>query len=452
MANELEKTLLGTSKRSVNNTIDKNSTYIEQKKLHRVYITSLEPESPTDGEIWFDTTGNNMDLYPETPYEYDGVYGPVPISGKVNLKNYASKYISNYTTVTEIPKENLKYLKSGLIASYADRMFYKADNISKIDLSSFNIDWSQTNGNYESMFESDYISDDKSTTTYIDASCLNNATSFYRSFLSRESLKTIILPKNFACTDFTQAFTSCEELEEIDLSGLEHGIYINLDNTFADCYKLKSILGLGNVYIKNLNFTFSESGLEKIDLSNSLDSNTPISSFFGTFSGCTSLTKIIGLDKINTTGIIGCKSILNGCTSLMGELAINLDTTNIGNTDKTLDVTGAMKNSFNKTGLSIIKFLQGFTIPIYDVESNMYKNILSYQYCFANNPNLERIVDVNGDDIVFDLHGSLGYSISIYALMFAGSLKLHVYLKDVPNDDNWARTLGLSDGQYTIVE
>lgn len=64
MANELEKTLLGTSKRSVNNTIDKNSTYIEKKKLHRVYITSLEPESPTDGEIWFDTTGNDIDLYP----------------------------------------------------------------------------------------------------------------------------------------------------------------------------------------------------------------------------------------------------------------------------------------------------------------------------------------------------------------------------------------------------
>ena len=73
MANELEKTLLGTSKRSVNNTIDKNSTYIEQKKLHRVYITSQEPESPTDGEIWFDTTGNDIELYPPPSVSIDYV-------------------------------------------------------------------------------------------------------------------------------------------------------------------------------------------------------------------------------------------------------------------------------------------------------------------------------------------------------------------------------------------
>ena len=136
MANELEKTLLGASKRSVNNTIDKNSTYIEQKKLHKVYITSQEPESPADGEIWFDTTGNGIEIYP--PYNYDGTYGPVPDSnGLVNLTNYALKYIPEYQTAAEIPKENLRYLKSGLKASNCSSMFYNMNGISEIDFDSF---------------------------------------------------------------------------------------------------------------------------------------------------------------------------------------------------------------------------------------------------------------------------------------------------------------------------
>ena len=56
MANELEKTLLGTSKRSVNNTIDKNSTYIEQKKLHKVFVQEEDPGEVEDGCIWLTYT------------------------------------------------------------------------------------------------------------------------------------------------------------------------------------------------------------------------------------------------------------------------------------------------------------------------------------------------------------------------------------------------------------
>lgn len=56
MANELEKTLLGTSKRSVNNTIDKNSTYIEKKKLHKVFVQEEDPGEVEDGCIWLTYT------------------------------------------------------------------------------------------------------------------------------------------------------------------------------------------------------------------------------------------------------------------------------------------------------------------------------------------------------------------------------------------------------------
>lgn len=55
MANELEKTLLGKNKRSVNNTVDKNSTYIEQKKLHKVFVQEEDPGEVEDGCIWLDT-------------------------------------------------------------------------------------------------------------------------------------------------------------------------------------------------------------------------------------------------------------------------------------------------------------------------------------------------------------------------------------------------------------
>ena len=83
MANELEKTLLGTSKRSVNNTIDKNSTYIEQKKLHKVFVQEEDPGEVEDGCIWFDNSKQKIvksfpvqikfEIQPQYPSEIGGL-------------------------------------------------------------------------------------------------------------------------------------------------------------------------------------------------------------------------------------------------------------------------------------------------------------------------------------------------------------------------------------------
>ena len=51
----------------------------------------------------------------EEQYVYDGVYGPIPDeNGFVNLDNYAETYILDYRSLSEIPKENQKYLDSGI--------------------------------------------------------------------------------------------------------------------------------------------------------------------------------------------------------------------------------------------------------------------------------------------------------------------------------------------------
>lgn len=74
-------------------------------------------------------------------YNYDGVYGPIPDeNGFVDLTDYASLYIPNYSTVTSIPEENQKYLDSGILPTNMTRTFFgmnecKIIDISKIDTS-----------------------------------------------------------------------------------------------------------------------------------------------------------------------------------------------------------------------------------------------------------------------------------------------------------------------------
>lgn len=44
---------------------------------------------------------------------FDGKYGPIPNSdGTVDLSKYAENYIANYSTITEVPQENVEYLNT----------------------------------------------------------------------------------------------------------------------------------------------------------------------------------------------------------------------------------------------------------------------------------------------------------------------------------------------------
>ena len=97
MANELEKTLLGTSKRSVNNTIDKNSTYIEQKKLHKVFVQEEDPGEVEDGCIWL--TYTKKKIVKQFPIQVDFMLTQGDGSPSVN---------GNLIIVTIPDKENIQ--------------------------------------------------------------------------------------------------------------------------------------------------------------------------------------------------------------------------------------------------------------------------------------------------------------------------------------------------------
>lgn len=72
-------------------------------------------------------------------YNYDGVYGPIPDeNGFVDLTDYASLYIPDYTTVTSIPEENQKYLDSGILPINMTRTFYGMLECGNIDISAIN--------------------------------------------------------------------------------------------------------------------------------------------------------------------------------------------------------------------------------------------------------------------------------------------------------------------------
>lgn len=97
MANELEKTLLGTSKRSVNNTIDKNSTYIEQKKLHKVFVQEEDPGEVEDGCIWLTYTKQKIVKS-----------FPIQVDFSLILGDGSPSVNGNFILVTIPDRENIK--------------------------------------------------------------------------------------------------------------------------------------------------------------------------------------------------------------------------------------------------------------------------------------------------------------------------------------------------------
>ena len=77
-------------------------------------------------------------------YNYDGVYGPIPDpeTGMVDLSSYASSYIPFYSSIKEIPQENLDYLQSGLVANNMQNMFFNCNDllsIPKLDINTSNV-------------------------------------------------------------------------------------------------------------------------------------------------------------------------------------------------------------------------------------------------------------------------------------------------------------------------
>lgn len=108
-------------------------------------------------------------------------------------------------------------------------------------------------------------------------------------------------------------FSSCRELEEVDISGIEQSTKLHsMSHMFINCYKLKNVKGLKNLktkQISTIDHTFSECReLEEIDFSN-VDFKR-LKRARGTFEGCIKLKELHIENFGRSTGINDITDIL----------------------------------------------------------------------------------------------------------------------------------------------
>ena len=157
----------------------------------------------------------------------------------VDLSNYALDHIPNYENITEIPRENLDYLNSGLVASDMSYMFDECNDLKTIP--KLNIDTSQC-ANMSSMFRHchalislDLSNFDTSNVTYMDDM-----------FGYCYSLTTIDL-SNFDTSNvtyMTSMFYRCQLLTSLDLSNWDTSKVTDMRYMFYLCNSLEHIEGI----------------------------------------------------------------------------------------------------------------------------------------------------------------------------------------------------------------
>ena len=184
--------------------------------------------------------------------EISGIVEDQLIPKPVDLSYYAQNHIQDYTSITQIPQENLDYLNSGLVASNMSYMFnrcYKLQSISKL-----NIDTSKCTDMNHIFYGCQVL-------TSLDLSNFNtsNVTKMYNMFGNCQALTTIDLSNwdTSKVTDMRMMFGNCNLLEHIE------GI-IDMKSCTDYRYMFNICSKLSGVKIKNPpnDFNFeSEAGL-----------------------------------------------------------------------------------------------------------------------------------------------------------------------------------------------
>ena len=179
------------------------------------------------------------------PY-IDNLNEDIDISGNldkqrtlVDLSQYASYNIPNYQTITEIPKENIEYLSSGLSASRCFNTFVNCFELTSIPWNDFDIDTSKCtdmNGMFywcQSLTSLDLSSMDTSNVTNM------NSMFVYCQALSSLKISNFNTSK---VTDMKYMFSICTSLITLDLTGWNTSKVTNMQSMFSNCYDLQEII------------------------------------------------------------------------------------------------------------------------------------------------------------------------------------------------------------------
>ena len=154
----------------------------------------------------------------------------------IDLLHYASNHIRDYQNITEIPRENLDYLNSGLVATNMASMFYDCNKLQSVP--KLNIDTSKCTS-MRDMFTNCYA------LTSLDLSNFNtsNVTNMNSMFYNCRALPSLDV-SNFNTSNVTNMeyiFYCCQALTSSDLSNFDTSKVTSMNSMFYRCQALTTI-------------------------------------------------------------------------------------------------------------------------------------------------------------------------------------------------------------------
>jgi len=133
-------------------------------------------------------------------------------------------------------------------------------------------------------------------------------------------------------TDMSYMFCDCNSLDSLDVSNFDTSNVTTMQYMFDDCNSLDSldVSNFDTSNVTDMGHMFGCSGLKSLDVSHF--DTTYVRSMFGMFSGC---EKLVSLDVSNfdTTNVTSMRAMFIYCRSLTNLDISNFDTTNVTNMD-----------------------------------------------------------------------------------------------------------------------
>ena len=275
---------------------------------------------------------------------------------KINMKNEKDKWIIDYDFKKD-GKFNFKIIFNHAINNLG-RFFLNCSNLYSVDLSNFD------------------------TSNVIDMNRMFSGCTKLREIKGINKLNTSNV------ISMSVMFQLCKELEYLDLSNFDTSNVTNMEFMFNMCYKLKEIKGLNKINTKSVDRMVSMFSscqeLEYLDLSNFDTSNVVFMDSM--FSRCNKLREIKGINKFNTNKVQTMKG--------MFELCENLEFLDLSNFD-TSEVTN-MRYMFNMCyKLKEIKGLNKFNTNSVDNMESMFKNCKELEFLDLSNFDTSNVNDIN---------------------------------------------------------
>ena len=228
-------------------------------------------------------------------------YGPLPNeNGEIDLSYYAGDYITNldFTTITELPEENKKYLdevlttdKYKVVNMYY--MFYRCNSLTSLDVSNWN-----TNNVTDMSYMFNYCRD--LTSLNVSNWDTSNVTNMY--YMFGDCNLTTLDVSNWDTsnvTNMSHMFYNCYDLTSLDVSNWNTSNVTSMDSMFENCNSLTSL-----------------------DVSNWDTSN--VTDMYYMFFNCNKLTTVTGI--IDMSKVSSYISMLQG-TSKLQSINIKLPST-----------------------------------------------------------------------------------------------------------------------------